>query len=311
MSIASRSSRSFILLPLAALLTCCTGCLDMMYAYGEMQTKIEDRFTPRSYTQVQFQVLDGDTLQPLSGLSVGVDNCAMYDWFRDDSSGVTDRQGRVTLRVIRNRTPSVGADLDGYMRAVAAEASLGADPPASRVLHLYREPRPYHVLQVPVGFEGTIRVHVINEPDPSRRPTPRDWPNWHPGDRAFVSQLDPAVLNDLQPLPDLGLTPQDSQAVCGAQWSDGSQLLIWLHKRFVSPPPQSPPATQPAFNRDTVAMWDLGYRAGLYYYFYVGTLHGAWDAQQQLEKEIKDPALPPRFYFTRLPGHSETLQVEP
>ena len=166
MSFVYRSSRALCLLMSVALLTCCTGCLDMMYAYGEAENKFQDRFRPRSYTNVSFQVLDGDTLQPLTGLNVGVNNCAMYDWFRDDSSGATDRQGRVTLRVIRNLTPSVDVTADGYMPVVASECSLGADPPPSRVLHLYREPRPYHVLQVPTAFEGTVQIRVPFQPDP-------------------------------------------------------------------------------------------------------------------------------------------------
>src|SRR5579862_5758652 len=121
MSAVRRISCALRLLLIVVLLTCCTGCLDMIYAYGEAENKFQDRFRPRSYAKVSFQVLDGDTLQPLAGLDVGVNNCAMYDWFRDDSLGVTDRQGRVTLRVIRNLTPSVSVYADGYMPVVAAE----------------------------------------------------------------------------------------------------------------------------------------------------------------------------------------------
>src|SRR5262249_14257049 len=155
---------------------------------------------------------------------------------------------KVTLRVVRMSTPSdvPSADVrpEGYMPPVADETPLGADPLPTRVLHLYRPPRPYHVLEVPAGFVGLLEIRIPFFIYPNGRPAPRDWPDWRPEEREFVTRLDTTSLTQLLPLPDMGLTPQDQSAICGARFSDGTRLQIWRSSRFASP--KSPPTTQPA-----------------------------------------------------------------
>jgi len=305
------SSRFLFSLLIACLLMTSTGCLDLMIKYGELHTEIQGNldnlFAHRSYTKVEIQVLDGDTLEPIRGAEVFVNNCAPGNLFRDDSSGVTDREGKVTLRVVRISTPSdylPSADVhpERYMPPVADETPLGADPPPFRVLHLYRPPRPYHVLEVPVGFEGLLEIRIPHFVYANGRPTPRDWPDWRPGEREFVTRLDTTALTELRLLPDMGLTPQDHMAICGARFSDGTPLLIWHRSQFRAPPPQAPPATQPAFDNSTIAMWEVRRRARGYYCFWVGTLRRAHAEQDRLyeQSDKSDPLV--NYYFPKLQG---------
>jgi hypothetical protein len=264
------------------------GCFALLLGPAAVQERIF-----RWYDTVQFQVIDAETLQPISGATVTVSYGGWGGMKPEDVAGVTDSNGAVSLRIVRDRAPYATALADGYMPSPTRSGEVGPKPPESIQLCIYRLPAPYHILEVPANFHGALRFRLLSPG--LERPAPNERPGWRPGERGLVTRLEPDRAVDMHPLPEMGAHASDFDSILAARSAaDGEPVPLWLHSRFRAAPPQQDPApsTRPITPAgDTFAVWELGissdpaYMSGTVIVVFVGSLTDAALAQQRLRQE--------------------------
>jgi hypothetical protein len=133
---------SFLFLKVSLLL--CTGCAQL----------------------VKFQVLDGETKQPIPNASVGLE----YDpfTFTGSTDGKTNSDGIVRLWAYPSRGAGVWTSAQGYLRNGGFPHSISerdVEHGKTVTIWLLAEPTPEVVLVVPKGFRGTFTVEEQAWPD--------------------------------------------------------------------------------------------------------------------------------------------------
>jgi hypothetical protein len=265
---------------------------------------IEDRIV-RFHKTVEFTVVDAETSAPLSGATVTVAYDGWGGMVPDPVAGVTDEAGRVSLRVVKDRAPGAGASAAHYLPSL--DGRLGADPPATVMLRAYREPRPFHVLEVPENARGELRFRLLPYRPPSDEPSAR--PHWRPGQRGFVTRLVPGGVADMLRLPEMGAQVYDHQAIQAAQRADGSVIPMWFQQRFWGPPPS-----------DEVALWYLGSHMQLersqttittVFVMYMGSLREAAAEQARLQREWETTLVQGLYLLPPLPAEATTASAPP
>ena len=282
----------------AALCFATAGCMGVLLAPHAIVDPIV-----RFHNTVEFTVIDAETGRPLPGATVTVAYAGWGGMVPDPVAGVTDQTGRVALRVVKNENAGAGAAAAGYLPSIDGE--LGADPPPSLTLRAFREPPPFHVLEVPAQYRGELRFRV--PPAPLQRADPRDRPGWQPGQRAFVTRLVPGHVADMRRLPYMGTHVYDHEAIREARSEYGAPVPMWFNRQFHSSPPPG----------DGVALWCLGFYShpievpGTLYVMYMGTLQEAAAAQAHLRKQWEATLHPGLYLLQPLPDGSGRISAPP
>ncbi len=255
------------------LLVCSQGCFALLLG----PAALEDRIV-RSHQKVVFLVLDAETTQPIPGATVTVGYAGWAGMVPGDVAGVTDTDGKVELRVVRDRAPGASVETSRYMPN--PEGELGGRPPSQMVLRVFRLPRPYHVLEVPAGYRGILEFRIV--PLGWDRDPPQEYPNWKPGQREFVTRLEPEQVATMQCLPEFGGQTYDFESILLARSADETPIPLWFPGGFRKPLEGRQDVVPQVLKEDTVALWHLGSAEAIV--MYMGTLRDAESAQNQLRK---------------------------
>lgn len=270
-----------------------SGCERIAW-YGVMVPAASVEAVTRSHRTVTLTVVDADTGQPLPNVEVAM---RFGGWFDpDDKVFVTDAAGEAKHWLVVNRSGQFVVYAAGYHPQSLEPAP---DPlPKTYTIRVLREPIPYHVLQVPDDFRGTL---VLDLPplDPRRRNRSPGDPDWPLGKRAWITQLRADRPTTLPSIPQIAASSSDLQLIIRVQTPNGEPLSFHPNLLFYSPLPEAslaPYSTRRSDNTaepSEVAVWEIATRISPFspdfirrMWLFVGTQNEATAAQRSLKATI-------------------------
>lgn len=173
-----------LLLIVGAILPTTQGCASLVFGYVHVMQTITTQYSRR-----EFQVIDGETDQPVKKAFVFVEGA---DASVHNGSGFTDKNGKITLRVAKYVSGASHAEAEGYLHSIGhanGNPEKGQRPSPLTIIRIYRQPAPVAGLEIPAGFRGVFRVRwpqrYLNTPDDYSSTT------WPAGQREFYTKVDP------------------------------------------------------------------------------------------------------------------------